>query len=55
MARQLQLPIADDEEQRIAVPADVPVALAEMLRAYFQQLLSQEDHCVHDGEDHCES
>lgn len=52
MARQLKLTLIAPDAERIRVASDLQPALAEMLRAYFQDLLSEEDS--HDGEDHGE-
>jgi hypothetical protein len=54
MPRQLKLTHVADDSQRIAAAAgDIQAALVEMLRAYFHDILSEEEHS--DGKDHCQS
>jgi hypothetical protein len=50
MPRQLQLTLIAIDYEQIAAASDLQPALAEMLRAYFQHMLSQEDS--RDRQDH---
>jgi hypothetical protein len=52
MPKQLKLTLIATGYERIAEASDLAPALAEMLRAYFQHILSEEH--AHDGEDHGE-
>ena len=55
MPRQLKLTLDSDDSQRIAAAAgDVP-ALIEMLRAYFNDILSEEERSTDERKDHSES
>lgn len=51
MPRQLKLSLITADYPGIAAAADLQAALAEMLRAYFHDILNQEDHAAHDGKD----
>ena len=54
MPRQLTLTLVADDFLRIAAAADdIQPALIEMLRAYFHDILPEEE-CTDDGEDHRE-
>lgn len=54
MPRQLTLTLVAEDSQRIAAAAgDIQPALIEMLRAYFQDILSEEK-IADDGKDHPE-
>lgn len=52
MPKQLNLTLIAPRSKCIEAASDLPPALAQMLRAYFQDILSQEH--AHDGEDHGE-
>lgn len=56
MPRQLKLTLVADDCQCITAAAgDMQSALIEMLRAYFHDILSQEEHFNDDGKDHRQS
>jgi hypothetical protein len=52
MPRQLKLTLVTADYPSIAAAIDVEAALTEMLRAYFHDILSAEEHVAHDGKDH---
>ena len=52
MPRQMKLTLVAADYPNIAAAIDLDAALAEMLRAYFHDILNQEEHAAHDGKDH---
>jgi len=52
MPRQLKLTLIAADYQCIASAVDLQAALTEMLRAYFHDILSQEEQATNDGKDH---
>jgi hypothetical protein len=54
MPRQLKLTLVAADYESIVSAIDLRAALTEMLRAYFHDILSQEEHVAHDGKDQCQ-